>query len=87
MTTPTATKPDELKSRVLRRYLPVCTTEGCDWNPKTEDVPQARRPETSMREGTALKRSSDHAIAAGHVYVKPVKVRKVRQVIREEIVE
>lgn len=76
----------ELKSRELTRYLPVCTFTGCEWNPETANVPVEKRPTTRMRKETAIRAAADHAVEAGHTYAKQVKVRKIRQVVREEIV-
>lgn len=83
---PQAAKPqtDELKSRELTRHLPVCTFPECDWSPK--DLLEKREAETKMRRESAIRAAADHAVQAGHVYVRAVKVRKVRRVVREEIV-
>jgi hypothetical protein len=66
---------NELKSRELVRYLPECGFPECDW-----------KPETKMRRETAIRAGADHSVEAGHVRVRQVKVRRIRQVVREEIV-
>lgn len=89
-TDPKAATEGELKSRELTRYLPVCNFEQCEWNPDTlidgKPVPPERRPQTRQRREVAIRAAADHAVSSGHVMVKQVKVRKIRQVVREEIV-